>query len=166
MLAGALSSSLLTGWWSILLIRWTFIIWVRHPGRCIADKGGGKSYLSDSSNAATPIILEEWPGCFDHLFRIRNVSFSSHLLDLSAWFLLCSGYIVAALPHLQKVANLGHSVQFFFLSHSLYFRVIFCVHCIQHSIIACQYAIIGSTKLPSNDFLQRVSPVVLTASSP
>ena len=36
------------------------------------------------------IMLKEWPGCFDDLFRVQNVSYSGHLLVLSAGVLLCS----------------------------------------------------------------------------
>ena len=36
------------------------------------------------------IMLKEWPGCFDDLFRVRNVSYSCHLLGLMARFILCS----------------------------------------------------------------------------
>jgi len=38
----------------ILRIRQTFTIWVRPPGRSIADVGGGEGDLSDNLNAATP----------------------------------------------------------------------------------------------------------------
>jgi len=36
------------------------------------------------------IMLEEWPGCVANLFRVRNVSYSGHLLVPRAGFLLCS----------------------------------------------------------------------------
>ena len=36
------------------------------------------------------IMLKEWRGCFDNLFSVRNVSYSGHLLVLSARFLLGS----------------------------------------------------------------------------
>jgi len=54
MLSGAQSSSPSTGWWLILRIRRTFMIWVLPPGRAFADKAGGKGDLSDNLNAAAP----------------------------------------------------------------------------------------------------------------
>jgi len=36
------------------------------------------------------IVLKEWPGCFHNFFRVRNVSYCSQLLVLSARFLLRS----------------------------------------------------------------------------
>jgi len=54
MVSGAISSSLLTGWWSIGLIRRTFHIWVRPPKRFFADKASGKGDRSDNLNAAAP----------------------------------------------------------------------------------------------------------------
>ena len=54
MLFGALTSSLSTGWWSILLIWRTLNISVRPPGRFFADTAGGKGDVSDNVNAATP----------------------------------------------------------------------------------------------------------------
>ena len=53
MLSGMLSSSLATGWGSILLIRWTCNAWVHPPGMSCADKTGGKGHLSENLNAAT-----------------------------------------------------------------------------------------------------------------
>jgi len=52
--SGALSSSLLAGWWSFHFIWWTFNIWVHTPGRSFADKPGGTDDLSDNVNAAAP----------------------------------------------------------------------------------------------------------------
>jgi len=54
MLADALPSSHLTGWWLILQMRRKFNISVRPPGRFSADKGGGKGDPSDNLNAAPP----------------------------------------------------------------------------------------------------------------
>jgi hypothetical protein len=51
-LSCALSSSLLTGWWLILLIQWTFTISVWHPGRSFVDKAGGNGDFPDNLNAA------------------------------------------------------------------------------------------------------------------
>jgi len=36
------------------------------------------------------IMLEEWIGCLDDLFRVWNVSYGGHLLVLSVWILLCN----------------------------------------------------------------------------
>jgi len=96
-------------------------------------------------------MLKERPGCFDDLFTVRNLSYSGQLLDLSTPFLLGSTNILAALPHLQKVVNLGHSVRFPFLHLCLHFRVVFCVCCIQIWVSACHNPVIGSSKLPYND---------------
>jgi len=52
--SGALSSSLLMGWCSILQIGQTFSIYVHPPGKFFADKAGCKGDLSDNSNAAAP----------------------------------------------------------------------------------------------------------------
>jgi len=46
MLSGVHFSSLLTGKWSILLIRWIFQIWVHPPGRFFVYKACGKGDLS------------------------------------------------------------------------------------------------------------------------
>jgi len=100
-------------------------------------------------------MLKEWPGCFDDLFRIPNVSYGGYLLVLRARFLLGSTDVVAALPHLQKVVNLGHSVQFSFLCLCLHFRVIFCVHGIQFWVSACQNPVSGSSKLRYNNFFAK-----------
>ena len=94
------------------------------------------------------MMLKEWPGCCDDIVCIRNVSSGCHLLVFCARFLQRSTEVLAALPHLQKVVDLGHSVQFSSLCLSLHFRVVFCVHCIQCWVIACQYPVIGLSKLP------------------
>jgi hypothetical protein len=60
--------------------------------------------------------------------------------------------ILAALPHLQKVMNLGHSVQFPFLRLFLHFRVVFSVCGIQFRVRACQNPSIASSKIPYDDF--------------
>ena len=54
MLWGALSSSVLMRWQSILYIQRTLNTWVRPPGRSFADTAGGKGDLSDNFNAAAP----------------------------------------------------------------------------------------------------------------
>jgi len=68
------------------------------------------------------IMLNVSPACFDNLFSIWNVSYSGHLLVLSARFLLCSTYILAAMQHLRKVEYLGHSMQFLLLCLCLHFK--------------------------------------------
>jgi len=100
-------------------------------------------------------MLKELLGCFDNLFRVQNVSYSGHLLVLSAWFLLGSTYVLAALPHLQKVVNLGHSVQVPFLYLFLHFGEVFCVCGIPFCVSACQNTVIGSSELPYNDFFTK-----------
>jgi len=62
---------------------------------------------------------------------------------------------MAGLPHLQKVVNLGHCVQFPFLPLFLHFRVVFCVGSNQFWVSACQNLIIGSSELPDNDFFAK-----------
>jgi len=54
MIPHVLPSSLLTGWQLILQIQQTFNIWVRPPGKFVADKAGGKEDLSDYWNSAAP----------------------------------------------------------------------------------------------------------------
>jgi hypothetical protein len=90
-----------------------------------------------------------------NLFLVRNVSYGGHLLVLSAWFILCSTSVLAALPHLHKVVNLGHSVQFPFLRLFLHFQVVFCFHCIQFGVSAWKNPVIGWRKLPYNDFFAK-----------
>jgi len=84
------------------------------------------------------IRLNIWPRCINDLFSIRNVSSGCHLLVLSAWFPLGSTEVLAALPHLQKVMDLGQSAQFTFLCFSLQLYVVFSFSRIQYRIIACQ----------------------------
>jgi len=59
---------------------------------------------------------------------------------------------LAALPHLHKVVDLGHSVQFSFLCFSLQLNVVFSFGHIQYRIVTCQFSIIGSYILPYNDY--------------
>jgi len=66
-----------------------------------------------------------------------------------------STLVFASLPHLQKVVNLGNSVQFPFLHLFLHFCVVFCVHGIQFWVSACQNPVIGSSKLPYNGFFAK-----------
>jgi len=54
--------------------------------------------------------------------------------------------------------DLGHSVQCSFLRLNLQFQVVFSLRGIQCSVIACQYAVIGSSKLPHYDFFQKGLP--------
>jgi len=97
-------------------------------------------------------MLKEWPGCFDNLFPLRRVSYSCHLQVCRFRFFLCSIYVLAALPHLQKVVDLGHSVQFAFFRCFLYYQVVLCVCRLQCWVIACQDPDIGSSKPPYSDF--------------
>ena len=77
------------------------------------------------------LMLEEWPGCFDKLFSVRNVSCGCHLLVLSARFILCSKYILASLPPVLNIMHLGHFVWFCVHLLSLHFWVVFCICQIQ-----------------------------------
>jgi len=97
------------------------------------------------------IMLKEWPGCIDHLCSIRYVCYSCDLLVLSTRFLLCSTYDLADLPHLQKVEDHVHSVQFssFHLSRQIW--VVFWLRCIQCWVIPSQTPVIGLSKLPYNN---------------
>jgi len=61
----------------------------------------------------------------------------------------------AALPHLQKVVNLSHSVQFPFLRIILHLRVVFCMWSIQFPVSACQNSNFGSSKLADNEFFAK-----------
>jgi len=97
------------------------------------------------------IMGNAWPGCFDDLFSIRNVSYRCHLLGLSARFHLWSKLVIAAVPHPQKVVDLGHSVPCFFLRLCLHFQLIFSCHCIQCSVITWRVPVIGSSKLSYDD---------------
>jgi len=54
MLLGALSSTLLTGWRSLLLVWRPFDSWVHPPASSCADKAVGNCDHSDNSNAAAP----------------------------------------------------------------------------------------------------------------
>jgi len=101
------------------------------------------------------IMLKEWPQCFYNLFRVWNVSHGSHLHVLSVRFFLGSTSVLAALPHLQNVVNLGQSVQFPLFRFFLHFQVIVCVPCIQVRVSACQNPAIGSSKLPYTDFFAK-----------
>jgi len=101
------------------------------------------------------IMLKDCPGCIDDLFRVRTVSFGCHLLVLTVWFLLCSMSVLAALPHLQQVVDLGHSVQFPFLQLYLHFQVIVGVCRIQCWVITFKKLVIGVSKVHYNDFFTK-----------
>jgi hypothetical protein len=59
------------------------------------------------------------------------------------------------LPHLQKVVNLGHSVQFPFLCLTIQFQVVFCVCCTHFGVSACQNPVFGASKLLDNNLLAK-----------
>jgi len=101
---------------------------------------------------SSTIMLKEWPGGFVGLFNVRNVSNGCHLLVLSARFLLCSTSVLAALPLLRTVEDIGHCVQFAFLPLVLHFRVVLCVRRIWWWIISFQNPVGGSRKQPYNEF--------------
>jgi len=112
------------------------------------------------------IMMNVWPGCLDDFFDIWNVSYGCHLHVMSAGFLLCSMYVLAALPHLQKVVDLGHCVQFSFLRLCLQFHVVFSFCVIKCCEIACQYSVIGSSKLPYYDFSRSLLPLIVDCLQP
>jgi len=62
---------------------------------------------------------------------------------------------MAALQLLQKVVDLGHSVQFPSLHHFIQFKVVFSVHGTQCWVITSQYSVIGSSKLPHYDIIPK-----------
>jgi len=107
-----------------------------------------------------------WPGCFDDLFRVRNVSHCGHLLISSAGFLLCSTQVLAALPHLPKVVNLGHSVQFPFLHLFLYFHVISVFIVSNAGSAAAKIPILARANFLRTSRSQRVLPVVADCLQP
>ena len=130
-LPGAPSASLSTGWRSILPIWQPFNIWVRPPVRYFAEKTWWQMWSFWQFECSCTVTLREWPRCVDDLIHIRNVSQGCHSPVLSARFLSCSALVVPALPPLQNVVDLGHSVRFPVVCHGLYFRVIFWVHRMQ-----------------------------------
>jgi len=100
------------------------------------------------TTAMQPHHHDEWvPRMLWQYFRIRNVSYGCHLHVVSTRFFVCSTYVLAAPPHLQKVMELSHSLQFSFLWLSLHFGVEYCVHGVQCWAIACQYTSIGWSEL-------------------
>ena len=77
-----------------------------------------------------------------------------------------STYVLAALLHLQKVVNLGHSVQFLLLRLYLHFRVVFCVRGFHFGVSFCQNPDITSRNGLRTNFSQRVPPVVFDCLQP
>jgi len=90
----------------------------------------------------------------DH-FSIRNVSYGCHLLVYSARFLLCSAVVCAALPHLQRVVDLGPSVRLSFHHHNFLVWFFLSIHRIQCWVIACQVHIISYCLLPYDNFVSQ-----------
>lgn len=97
------------------------------------------------------IILTERLWFFDDLFSIWNVCNASHLLVWSTKYILYSKYVLAALPHLQPFVELYHSVQFYFLHHTVYIKVVFSIHWIRSWQTTCLYPVIGWSKPRYND---------------
>jgi hypothetical protein len=62
---------------------------------------------------------------------------------------------LAALPHLQKAVNDGHSGQVSFLDLILHFQVVFCGRGVQFWVSIPQNAIIASSKLPYNNIFTK-----------
>jgi len=96
-------------------------------------------------------MLTVRPARCDDLFGIWNVSYSCHLLVLSAWSLLCSTQVLVALPHRQNVVDLGHSVQFSFLRLTFHFLVVFIIHCIQCGVVSCKCPVMEWSEPPNRD---------------
>jgi len=92
------------------------------------------------------IMLKVCPGCLDNLPHIWNVTNGCHLLDLSTRFILHSTEILAALLHVQKLVDLGHSVQFSLLHISLHFEGVFRFCHSECGVVACRYPVFGSSK--------------------
>ena len=65
--------------------------------------------------------------------------------------------VLASLPHLQNVVNLGHSVEFPVLQLLLRFRVICCIRGNQFRVSACQNPVNASSKQPYNDLFAKGS---------
>jgi len=93
------------------------------------------------------MMLKDWPGCFDDLLSIYNVSHSRDLSILSAKFLLCHTLVSATLPHRQKVIDLFCLVQL--LSRCLFLRryVFISTGCLKYSGVASEWCVIGSREL-------------------
>lgn len=98
-------------------------------------------------------MLKVCPEYINDLFRNWNVFYSCHISILSTWFLLGSTEVLAALPRLQKVVDLGHSVQLSVHSFSLQFYVVFSFRSIQYRIIAGKFPVVVSCILHHNDCL-------------
>jgi len=92
-------------------------------------------------------MLKIWPECFDDLFGMWNESYGCHLVVMSARLLLCSMQVLAALPHLQNVMDLGHSVQCSFIRFFLQCKAVFSFCSIQPHTIVCRNSVIGLSKL-------------------
>jgi hypothetical protein len=65
-------------------------------------------------------------------------------------------YDLAALPHLPKDMDLGHSVRLRVLRLCLDFQVVFCIYRIRYRVIASHNPNIGWSKLPDIDCLVKV----------
>jgi hypothetical protein len=81
------------------------------------------------------IVMKVWPRCFDDLFSIWTVSYCYHQFILSTRFLLCSLKCLSTLPHLQKVADLGHSVQLLFNHLTLHLHLVISAAWIQYWVV-------------------------------
>jgi len=98
------------------------------------------------------IMLKEWPGCFEDLCHVQNVSHGGLLLVSSTRFPLGDTWVLPSVTHLYTVVDSGHSGQWPVLCVFDHFRVVFCVCYIQFWVGVCQNPVIDSSKLPSNDF--------------
>ena len=105
-------------------------------------------------------MLKEWPACVDDLFHVRNISHSSYLHVWTSRFLLSIRSVLAALPHFQKVVNLGHSVQCPFLrlfSISESFSVFIVSNC---GSAPGKIAVLARANSLTTTLTRQVSPVV------
>jgi len=138
MLAGELSSSLLAGWGSICFIWWTFNTWVCPAGRSFADKAAATGDFSVNLNAAA---LSYWQCDQDALMitSVPEMYLTAAICLFWAWDSFCVACrFLAALPHLQKVVDLGHSVHIHLLRLSLHLHVIISTGRIHYWVVTRQ----------------------------
>ena len=104
------------------------------------------------------IMWKESPGCIDDLFRVQKSSYGCHLLVSSPRFLLCITLVLAALPHPQKVVDLGHSVQCSFFWLYLHFRVVSVFIVSNTGSLPANIPLFVSANYHTTTFFWRVSP--------
>ena len=155
MLSGALSSSLSTGWLSIVWIRRTFYTWVCPPRRSFAHKDGGKRDLSDNLNAATP---SGWMSAQDTLM----ISSVSEIYPTTVIWLVweadsfCAARRIWLLCQISKTSWTLASLCNVLSSDSHFIAESFSVFVGSNDGSSPnQYPLIGSSQLPYNYFLAK-----------